>query len=230
MTAVAVDHLAPLAPGALLIGTPNVAESARESRWPLHVTQDRTALAALMVEPPDGMKDSMCSWAADMSVPIVSESVALGLIRELNEPLGSGWCSCKEPRTPSRRRFTWEDHQWGTCGWPEQSCSDRQHRLTRCRTCGMALQYQVCELESGGTGYTRDQQRGWWVHEVCGWPSPEYLAEAVGGTLPDLDGTPTLVWRVFRGGRSERDAKLMPFPDEQLKRLDALMDGKVYLD
>lgn len=230
MTTPVLTDIAPLLPGAVLIPSPLVAEAVGSSRWPLHALRGtKSASASLAVEPPEGMRDSMRRWASDMNVPVASESVALALIDELNAPLGSEWCSCSEPRVPRRRRFTWEDHQWGACGWPVDQCTDRQHRLTRCRACGNALRYQVCEFESGGTGYSRDEGRGWWVHEVCGWPSPDYLAGNVDALPPDLDGTPTTVWRVFRR-RPPADARLMPFPTAEAERRDSEMDGATYLD
>jgi hypothetical protein len=35
------------------------------------------------------------------------------------------------------------------------------------------------------SGYTFDEQRGWWVHYVCGWPTRAWY-EASGGPAPEM--------------------------------------------
>ncbi len=167
--------------------------------------------AAVVVSADPSVKKGVVRQAVEAGLPVVSEEQALEAIALLNSPLEPGWCECGTPVIPSVEARSWEDHDFGVCGWPERRCQIPEHRQTWCRRCRRAIRVRFCNC-AGEYLYSYDRDRDWWVHSVCGWPTRKWF-EAAGEPVPNsVDGTPTWIWRLHTP-RSVAGLKLRPLPD-----------------
>lgn len=96
-------------------------------------------------------------------------------------PVASEWCDCPDAPHTVRGAATLLAHPGG-CEFPEGVCTVRAHRVTRHEACGRELLMRYCGCIP--SGYTFDEERGWWVHYVCGWPTRAWY-EAAGQPAPE---------------------------------------------
>jgi hypothetical protein len=96
-------------------------------------------------------------------------------------PARSVWCDCPDAPLYARGPSTLLDHPGG-CQFPAGICTVRAHRVVVHEACGRELRIRFCACIP--SGYTFDEERGWWVHYVCGWPTRSWF-EASGQPAPD---------------------------------------------
>ena len=95
-------------------------------------------------------------------------------------PAPSAWCDCPDAPLRARGAATLLDHPGG-CEFPSGICTVRAHRVMTHKACGRELRMRFCGCIP--SGYTFDEERGWWVHYVCGWPTRAWY-EAAGRPAP----------------------------------------------
>lgn len=91
------------------------------------------------------------------------------------------WCECADAPRYARGAPSLLDHPT-PCAFPDGVCTERSHRVTTHAKCGRELLVRYCGC--GGTGFTLDPERGWWVHYACSWPTRAWF-EATGVPASD---------------------------------------------
>lgn len=91
------------------------------------------------------------------------------------------WCNCPDRPLYAHGPTTLLDHP-GECEFPDGICTRREHRVTVHQTCGCELVIRFCGC--GAAAFTFDPERGWWVHNECGWPTRQWF-EAAGKPAPE---------------------------------------------
>lgn len=211
----------------------------------LHLRPVFTTAAAAVVADPDHTPGALHRQAVENGVPVVSEAVVLKALTVLEAgPRSDGACACEARALPRWRAVrTWEDHDYGSCGWPEAACQKPTHRRLWCRGCSSPLDATACRCadqtddtgvsHAGPEGFTFDPDRNWWVHAGCGWPTTPILTAWRAGTgagpnADNLDGTPTPVWRTHPGRDTSVDA-IRPLPADIATR-DRAQTGRPVRD
>jgi hypothetical protein len=205
------------------IGT-RLREAVQSSNVPLHLLDRRfSTYARIVVEPDPSMQTGFARQAAAAGVPVLSEQEALDAIVLLNTSIVPGWCDCAAQVAPSIKVRTWEDHLFGTCGWPGRRCDRQEHRKTWCRACHRFLRVRFCDCNSASE-FSHDQDRNWWIHPVCGWPKRAWFLSS-GAIIPDsADGTPSWTRRIHEA-RSVAEISIRPLPDV-VRATDLRWDGR----
>ncbi len=104
------------------------------------------------------------------------------------------WCDCADAPRFAHGPATLLNHP-GDCGFPDEVCAVREHRVTVHSACGLELLMLFCGC--GATAFTLDPERGWWVHYVCGWPTQAWY-DAAGRPAPEpLAGLRPVTWHEF---------------------------------
>jgi hypothetical protein len=122
----------------------------------------------------------------------------MALVARSAEPAAAvtrDWCECDDAPRYARGAATLLDHP-GACDFPDGICTERAHRVTVHPACGRELRIRFCGC--GGTGFSHDVERDWWVHYECGWPTRAWY-EAAGRPAPDhLAGLRPVTYHEFR--------------------------------
>lgn len=91
------------------------------------------------------------------------------------------WCDCADAPLFTNGPATLLDHP-GACEFPGAVCTVRAHRAIAHDRCGRELLVRFCGC--GGTGFTHDVDRDWWVCYRCGWPTRAWY-EGSGKPAPE---------------------------------------------
>lgn len=104
------------------------------------------------------------------------------------------WCDCEDAPRYARGAPTLLDHP-GECEFPDGICSARAHRVTVHAKCGRELRMRYCGC--GGTGFSYDPERGWWVCYMCGWPRRAWYEAAGSPAAEHLAGVRSVTYHEF---------------------------------
>ena len=108
--------------------------------------------------------------------------------------LGPDWCACEDAPWLVRGSLTALDHPNG-CRFPDQPCSVPEHHTSIHKSCGLRMPMRFCG--SLALSYAFDQERGWWVHYECGWPTRAWF-ESCGEMPPsELLGIKPITYHEF---------------------------------
>ena len=106
-------------------------------------------------------------------------------------------CRCWHTPTLANGAISLNEHD-DDCGFPLCRCDNDQHRTWVHRACGRLVRMRFCGCTGSDPAFTWNEDRGWWVHYVCGWPARGWF-ELEGRAAPlALEGAKPVTYHEYR--------------------------------
>lgn len=127
------------------------------------------------------------------------------------------WCDCADAPLRVTGPVSLLGHPGG-CEFPVGICSVREHRTTIHKHCGRPLLMRYCGC--GGTCFTFDVERDWWVCFGCGWPTRAWFRSAGTPAPEHLAGVRPVTYHEFVPvmGPAKQVAKVLDEREIELNR------------
>ena len=104
-------------------------------------------------------------------------------------------CQCNEQIIFDNNPLKWENHEMGKCGFPFESCSNKEHRKIYCLNCGSLVKIAFCVHNTNSFSY--DEEKGWWVDSNCGLPKKAYYDQLNSNEQSKANGSKAILYREY---------------------------------